>query len=93
MIAMPSGISSISRVLRLAYSESTIRLPARTNGTSSDGDSPGEHPAGRRVRIESNNNGSVEPGVLRVLWFLMPFLFLASRGRRQRRSTGDDGLF
>jgi hypothetical protein len=32
------------------------------------------------VEIESNNTGSVEVSVLRVLWILMPFLFLASRG-------------
>jgi hypothetical protein len=43
--------------------------------------------------MESDNNDSVEPGVLRDPRFLMPFLFLSSRGRRQRRSTGDDGLF
>jgi len=29
--------------------------------------------------MESDNNDSVEPGVLRVPQFLMPFLFLSTR--------------
>ena len=29
--------------------------------------------------MESDNNDSVEPGVLRVPRFLMPFLFLSTR--------------
>jgi hypothetical protein len=80
MIAIPSGISSINRALRFAYSESVIKPPAPTNGTSSDGDPPGEHPADSMVKTESNNTRSVGVSVLRLLWILMPFLFFASRG-------------